>query len=229
MRRPSCPLDGLRAESGLRSVQTKASLRHNSKQVRATNFGEGELVERVRAGDARALGELLEKVRPRVRAICRWTLGSAASADVVDDLTQDTLIRAIPPLIKGDYDPDVAPLIGWLGRISARVCCDYLRKDVYGRQSEPLDGVRERGVAFEDVVLRALDVQACLGGLDEDDRRLILLLEVEEAPYSEAAEALGCAVGTVGSRRNRVMLRLKRCLESRLITASTKDRTRRRG
>jgi RNA polymerase sigma-70 factor (ECF subfamily) len=46
----------------------------------------------------------------------------------------------------------------------------------------------------------AADVETALAGLSEEYRAAILLVDVEELSYEEAAEALGCPVGTIRSR-----------------------------
>ena len=56
-------------------------------------------------------------------------------------------------------------------------------------------------------------VQECLLGLDEDDRAIVVLREIEEKSYGEIGSVLGLAEGTVKSRLFRARAKLKGLLE----------------
>jgi RNA polymerase sigma-70 factor (ECF subfamily) len=64
------------------------------------------------------------------------------------------------------------------------------------------------------------EVEAALAELPESSRATVLLVDVEELTYEEAAEALGCAVGTVRSRLSRAR---------KLLYTALQDAARRRG
>jgi RNA polymerase sigma-70 factor (ECF subfamily) len=64
------------------------------------------------------------------------------------------------------------------------------------------------------------EVQAALSELPEDFRATVLLVDVEELTYEEAAAALDCAVGTVRSRLSRAR---------KLLYVALQDAARRRG
>lgn len=57
------------------------------------------------------------------------------------------------------------------------------------------------------------DVLAALDDLPEEFRATVLLVDVDELTYEEAAVALGCAVGTVRSRLHRARRLLAAALE----------------
>jgi RNA polymerase sigma-70 factor (ECF subfamily) len=64
------------------------------------------------------------------------------------------------------------------------------------------------------------DVLAALDALPEEFRATVLLVDVDELTYEEAATALGCAVGTVRSRLHRAR---------RLLAVALEDHVRTRG
>ena len=73
------------------------------------------------------------------------------------------------------------------------------------------------------------DVLAALDDLPEEFRATVLLVDVDELTYEEAAAALGCAVGTVRSRLHRARRVLAIALDDyardrRLVPARTEDR-----
>lgn len=59
---------------------------------------------------------------------------------------------------------------------------------------------------------RQRSIRRAIDGLPEHERRVILLLELGELSYGEVAETLGIAPGTVGSRRNKALSRLRAAL-----------------
>jgi len=79
------------------------------------------------------------------------------------------------------------------------------------RQPATESGTAERLERREDrrAVRRAIDA------LPDRLRKVILMCEYSELSYAEIAVALGIPVGTVGSRRNSALKRLRKTLESR--------------
>lgn len=57
------------------------------------------------------------------------------------------------------------------------------------------------------------EVQAALDALPEDFRRVLVLVDLEERSYRDAADAIGCPIGTVMSRLHRARRAMKRQLE----------------
>ncbi len=56
-------------------------------------------------------------------------------------------------------------------------------------------------------------VKACVDGLQEDLRRVILLREVQDLEWGEVAMSLRIPVGTARSRRDKALLALRHCLK----------------
>jgi RNA polymerase sigma-70 factor (ECF subfamily) len=57
------------------------------------------------------------------------------------------------------------------------------------------------------------EVQAALDALPEEFRRVVVLVDLEERSYRDAADAIGCPIGTVMSRLHRARRAMKRDLE----------------
>jgi RNA polymerase sigma-70 factor (ECF subfamily) len=57
------------------------------------------------------------------------------------------------------------------------------------------------------------EIRSALDALPEDFRMAVLLVDVQELSYKEAADALGCPIGTVMSRLHRG----RRMLKERLV------------
>lgn len=147
------------------------------------------------SGDGRALEAFIKATQADV-----WRfLAYLCEADVADDLTQETFLRAVGALPRFSGRSSART---WLLAIGRRVVADHIRyqksrprsarvADVDGRRGRPGSA---RG--FEDVV----EVAAMISDLALDQREALLLTQVFGFTYAEAASVCGCPVGTIRSR-----------------------------
>jgi RNA polymerase sigma-70 factor (ECF subfamily) len=137
--------------------------------------------------DDRAVEAFVRATQADVWRLCAH-LGDREHAD---DLAQEVYARALRalPSFRGD-----APVRSWLFSIVRRVVAD----DIAARQrrrKEPVPGVHAVPDHQGEVVLASL-----LDALDEDRRQAFVLTQVLGYSYAEAADAVGCPVGTIRSR-----------------------------
>jgi RNA polymerase sigma-70 factor (ECF subfamily) len=128
------------------------------------------------------------------------------SVDQAEDLVQETVLRAIHKQEK--FEPGTN-LQAWLLAILRNLFCSTCRRSK--REVEDADGSYAATLIsipdHEDrIMLKAL--AAALATLPEGQRKAILLVGAEGMSYEAAAQALGCAVGTIQSRVNRARNRL---------------------
>ena len=111
-----------------------------------------------------------------------------------DDLTQEVYARAFAalPRYRGDSPPRV-----WLLGIARHVCVDEVRRRT--RRRRLLRSAPPPPTATPDPT-GMVDLDHLLAELDDDQRAAFVLTQVLGLRYAEAAEALGCPVGTVRSR-----------------------------
>lgn len=133
------------------------------------------------------------------------------STQDADDLLQDVLLRA------WKYREGFAPgtnLKAWMFRILRNEFLSHLKHKVRGTISlDAVDGF-EPGCEPEQEWRRLY--KELLKGLDQlplDLREALLLVGASGLSYEEAAEACGCAVGTVKSRVSRARDRLARIMD----------------
>lgn len=151
-----------------------------------------ELAAAAAEGDNVAVAQLVRATQERVLRLCS-ALGSAGEED---DLVQETYLRAISSLpgYRGE-----APVQIWLLSIARRVCADHVRRRQ--RQRRLIDRIAqhttERSVAAPEI---SPDL---LAHLDEDRREAFVLTQLVGLSYDEAAEIIGCPIGTIRSRVSR--------------------------
>jgi RNA polymerase sigma-70 factor (ECF subfamily) len=166
-------------------------------------------------GDPDAFTELVHRHRDRLWALALRTTGHP---DDAADAVQEALISAFrrAETFRGD-----SQVTTWLHRIVVNACLDRLRR----RRSAatfPLPDDDDRVPllsvpASEDSAVaseRRADVLAALRQLSDDQRAALVLVDMEGYSVEEAADLLGCAVGTVKSRCSRGRARLVPLLTS---------------
>ncbi len=140
-------------------------------------------------GDQRALGAFVEATQGAVWRVCT-NLGSPGEEE---DLVQETYLRAVKaaPAFRGE-----APALAWLMTIARRTCADHVRSRQ--RRRRLLERVRAHTT---EVTAPAVDApDDLLAALTPDRRDAFVLTQLAGLSYEEAAEALGCPIGTVRSR-----------------------------
>jgi RNA polymerase sigma-70 factor (ECF subfamily) len=141
-------------------------------------------------GDDVAVREFVRVTQPAVWRLCN-VLGSPGEEE---DLTQDTFMRALRSL--ASYRGE-SPVMGWLLSIARRVCADHVR--ARSRQRRLLVAVTNS--ASDGVVIDSDHaIWEIVRGIDPDRREAFVLTQVAGLSYDEAADVLGCPVGTVRSR-----------------------------
>lgn len=149
----------------------------------------GALADAAREGDDVAVAELVRRTQRDVWRLCT-SLGSSGE---VEDLVQETYLRAFKSL--GGYRGE-APVRAWLLTIARRTCADHVRRRQ--RERRLLDRVRSHVVS--DRAPARDHTEELLAELDPDRREAFVLTQVVGLSYEEAAEVLGCPIGTIRSR-----------------------------
>lgn len=143
---------------------------------------------RARAGDQHAAGEFVRRSQADVWRLCAH-LGSRADAD---DLTQETYARAFGALHRFAGRSSART---WLLSIGRRVCADAIRTRRPVTPVAELSPVSPASDPADTVSLRIL-----LDSLDPNYREAFVLTQVLGLSYPEAADVIGCPVGTIRSR-----------------------------
>lgn len=155
-----------------------------------------------------------QEALPHLPALYRMAR-QLVGADAADDLVQETFLRAWKYFETFDSATNCRP---WLFRILRNVWISRWRKS---RLELPVadagEGQIEPYYDWEDDFLRdeiSADVERALAELPASFRLVILLVDVEEFSYEEAARIMECPIGTVMSRLNRGRRMLARLIRT---------------
>jgi RNA polymerase sigma-70 factor (ECF subfamily) len=185
---------------------------------------EEQLVERLKRRDELAFNELVRAYDKRVFRLVLRMLNDRAEAE---DVTQEVFITVFKAIdsFRGD-----SKLSTWMFRVATNHCKNrikYLDRRARGKKSE-LDELSEHGavesasmsssaqVARPDQQAEANQIEtivrAAIAELDEDQRELVILRDVENLSYEEIQEITGLPEGTVKSRLHRARLQLAKAV-----------------
>jgi RNA polymerase sigma-70 factor (ECF subfamily) len=176
------------------------------------------LLRMTMAGDEEAFTRLYRRLRGVVYRFARQMSGSSS---VAEDVTQEVFLIL---LRKSElYDPQRGALSTYLMRIARNEILRRLGRDrAYvalaeedaSPDKEPDENLIVRsdplGNLMRDEEIES--VRQSVLGLPLHYREVVVLCELEEMSYGEAAALLGCAVGTVRSRLHRARALLKQRL-----------------
>jgi RNA polymerase sigma-70 factor (ECF subfamily) len=186
---------------------------------------EEQLVERLKRRDEAAFNELVRAYEKRVFRLVLRMLGDRAEAE---DVAQDVFITVFKSI---DSFRGESKLSTWMFRVATNHCKNrikYLDRRARGKKGE-LDELSEHDalesasmsssamVARPDQQAEANQIEAivraAISGLDEDQRALVVLRDVENLSYEEIQQITGLPEGTVKSRLHRARLQLAKAVQ----------------
>lgn len=180
-----------------------------------------ELVRRFKAGDRTAFSELVERYQDKVFTLClRWI----GHRQIAEEVAQDVFLALYRSLAGFRGESKVST---WIYRVAVNHCKNrrlYRMRRASDRH-EPLEGPErddapQRQLADEgpgtDVDAHRSEaerlVAEALAQLDEAQRSIIVLRDIQGLGYDEIADILDLPRGTVKSRLHRARAELARVL-----------------
>jgi RNA polymerase sigma-70 factor, ECF subfamily len=168
---------------------------------------DSELLRLMLAGDEEALAQLY---RRRQAGIYRFAYQMSGSSSIAEDVTQEVFLFLMR---QGElFDPKRGSLNSFLLGVTRNYVLRKLRGEQYviSLSGEGDDEIQDDSVGSDSGPLDDLTrietiqlVRKAVVSLPERYREVVVLCELQEMSYGEAAEVLGCAIGTVRSRLHR--------------------------
>ena len=177
-----------------------------------------QLIAEVSAGNEQALETLIVKYKDRVYTSIYYLVKDRYLAE---DLFQDTMIKAINKIRKGQYAEE-GKLRPWLLRIAHNLCIDYFRKikrkppvvdsegiDIFSRIDNASDNREDTLIQNED----HLQVRKLLNQLPNEQREVVVLRHYYEFSFKEIAKMTSVSINTALGRMRYALINLRKMME----------------
>ena len=193
---------------------------------RRINIDEVVLVKQCQQGDSAAMERLILRYQNRIYNVI---LKICADPDDAAELTQETFVKIIENINKFEGR---SGFYTWAFRIAVNLTLNYCRRNVklgfrsldteqvqYNSQTKQLlrqflsdDSSLEPAVVAQNREMCEIAVEALMK-LDDAQRAVVVLRDIEDMDYARIAEVLDIKLGTVRSRLSRARSRLRQILE----------------
>jgi RNA polymerase sigma-70 factor, ECF subfamily len=212
-------------EATLRAARLREARARAQRGPFVVSVAERLLIGRLKDRDEQAFNEIVRLYGDKVFSLVYRMIGSRAEAD---DIAQEVFITVFKTI---DTFRGEAKFSTWLLRIAANHSKNRI-KYLARRATDPegLDGAGAAEVAAAphglpltgqvdgpDVLAEAAELDGLLqrgiAALDEEQRLLVILRDVEEMSYQEIGEITGLPEGTIKSRLHRARMTLKEWLD----------------
>jgi RNA polymerase sigma-70 factor (ECF subfamily) len=174
-----------------------------------------DLLRRLREGDMAALSALYAK---HSAPLYRFAVLQCGSSDLAHDIVQETFLALMDA--KGKFDPTQGSLGNYLFGVARNLSRRALEQ---ARRWVAVETDSDQADAFVDVALPPMErllqsetaeaVRAALTKVPPHFREVVILYEMHDFSYAEAATACGIDIGTVRSRLHRGRALLAKALE----------------
>jgi len=196
-------------------------------KVRNINLDDAVLVEQCRRGDSAAMERLILKYQNRIYNV---VLKICANPDDAAELTQETFVKIIENI---DRFEGRSSFYTWAFRIAVNLTYNYCQRSVklgqrsldanddeHNQQAKAQlkeflmdDSLPDPAVAVQNKELCEI-VAKTLMQLDDAQRTVIILRDIEGMNYAQIAKVLDIELGTVKSRLSRARSNLRDILET---------------
>ena len=176
------------------------------------------LLEQTLEGDEGAFTTLY---RRRQAAVYRFALQMTGNEDAAQDVTQETFLALLTQGAR--YDAARGTLASFLFGIARHQVHKRLARQRHEEPEEAAD-LADSGADLLDGLTRqqtADQVRQAILSLPPQYREVVVLCDLQESSYEEAAAALDCPVGTVRSRLSRGRSMLARKLKGTAMLLAT--------
>jgi RNA polymerase sigma-70 factor (ECF subfamily) len=173
-----------------------------------TDASDSDLLQSMLAGDEGALAALYQR---RQKGVYRFALQMCGSQTVAEDVTQEVFMVLIRE--GHTFDPARGSLNAFLMGVARNHVLRRLRRERFYVAMEEDSGGEVKATQTSLTTAEPLDnlsrtetielVRRAVLALPEKYREAVVLCDLEEMSYVEAAEILDCAIGTVRSRLHR--------------------------
>lgn len=183
------------------------------------HLSEQQLLKQYMAGDQRSLETLINQHREKIFTSIFLLIKDRYLAE---DIFQDTFIKVIDRLTKGQYNEE-GKFLHWVVRIAHNLCIDHFRK---AKTMSFIKHVEDRDI-FESINIaddshigieqrQSRDrVRKMLDHLPEEQREVVILRHYADMSFAEISKTMQCSINTALGRMRYGLLNLKKMVREK--------------
>jgi RNA polymerase sigma-70 factor (ECF subfamily) len=163
------------------------------------NWSWTEIVRAVLDQNPQGANELVVRAQKPLYVFCYHL---THNKQLAEDLTHDTFIKALTSMHQLQ-NPEV--IMAWLKTIARSAFLDYLKASSQSQTHVQIeDAVSEDALKMNPrCTEEQMTAMQVLQMIPEEDRAILVLIDIQECSYEEASQVLGIPEGTVKSRLSR--------------------------
>ena len=170
-----------------------------------------ELTQAIAKGAIASIGDLYERHRPRVYAVCLQMTKNSTEAE---DLTQEIFVHLLRTI--GSFRGE-SQFSTWLYRVTTNHVRMHFRRSSRRRErfpglTEEAAAPRKSNVSSGLQVLDRIAIDDALAKLPSGSRSVFLKFDIEGYKHEEIAGILGCSVGNSKSQLHKARRKLRKLL-----------------
>tara|TARA_B100001287_G_scaffold62661_1_gene50829 strand:+ start:699 stop:1283 length:585 start_codon:yes stop_codon:yes gene_type:complete len=190
----------------------------------STNYiNDAQLVNNYISGDERALSVLINKHQSRLYG---FIFSKIQDRDVANDIFQDTFIKVIRTLKRGNYN-EQGKFLPWVMRISHNLIIDYFRKNKRMPKFKSKNDfdifsvISDDSLNIENKIVDAQiedHVKILLEELPEEQKAVIKMRIYQEMSFKEISESTGVSINTSLGRMRYGLINLRKMINKHKIS-----------
>jgi RNA polymerase sigma-70 factor (ECF subfamily) len=168
-----------------------------------------QIIKNILAGDRASFGDLIEVTQKPLFTFC---FHLTKNKQLAEDLTHDTYLKAHSHLKELK---DASQVLAWLKKIARNMHLDFVKSAANKTNVSVEDYNEFQANDFESATTSQIDTLKILSKLDQDDQLILVLVDLQECSYAEAAQVLEITEGTVKSRLARAREKFSELFENK--------------
>lgn len=180
------------------------------------------LVRNYMNGSERSLEILVGRHKQKIYS---FIYSKVLDRDVAEDIFQDTFIKVIRTLKKGNYNEE-GKFLPWVMRIAHNLVIDYFRKSnrmPTFRNTEEFDifsVLSDSSLNAEKQLIKSqihFDVRRLISELPEDQKEVLIMRIYKDMSFKEISENTGVSINTALGRMRYALINLRKIIEKNKI------------
>lgn len=176
------------------------------------------LIKGVIENDPQSLNNFVEFNQQALMRFCLYLTGNKQLAE---DICHDAFVKGITS-IKQLKKPGQAR--AWLKQIARNLFLDYCKASAQSKTHVDINDIGHELSVSPDATDQQILAMQALQTLDEEDRTIVIMIDIEGHSYSEVSEHLKMKEGTVKSRVSRARQKMLEFIETFQSAGSSKTR-----